>query len=104
MQWWAHKSNVKNSEGIWVQSWSLAGPVMMGQWCSPLDSSVNVLITSSFDISEEKLYIFLNIQLTKLKLISVYISGVFLDFIGAACCRSQQVALVVKGMFSLPRS
>lgn len=84
------------SPGVWK--------VQLGwQWCLPLDFSINVLITSSSDISKEKMYIFLNIQLTKLKLISGCVSRVFLYFCGATCCRSQQVALGCEGDFSLPR-
>lgn len=59
----------------------------------------NTLITSSADISKKKKIYLFNIQLTKLKLISGYVSRVFLYFYGATCCRCQQVALCCEGDF-----
>lgn len=47
----------------------------MGQWCSPLDSSINIFVTSRSDIAKE-VYVFLYIQLTNLKFISGYVSRV----------------------------
>lgn len=47
----------------------------MGQWRSPLDSSINIFITSSSDVAKE-IYVFLYIQLTNLKFISGYVSRV----------------------------